>query len=902
MLFGRDSETQLIDELLDGARDGRSGVLVVSGGAGIGKTALMRYAKEQAADLVVLRGSGIETEAELPFAGLHLILRPLLDRLGDLPRRQADALRRAFRLTEADPADGDDRFLVGLAVLTLLAEEAPLLCLVDDAHWLDAASADALLFAARRLEAEGVVLLIGTRDEPGTPWLLMAGQAECRLRALSAEASRGLVDELAPGLSPMLRERVLVEAGGNPLALCEIARTLVAGGANEPGPLPAGDRVQQVYAARIAALGEQSRLMLLVAAAEAGGDLAVVLAAARRLGTGVAELAPAERAGLVTVTGDAITFRHPLVRAAVYYGAPLAQRQAAHGALAAVLRERRGDDADRLAWHLAASITGEDETVAAGLEEAAERAKERGAHAVAASAYERAARLTPEPRARAWRLVKAAAAANDVGRLDSMNRLADAAGQLCDDPLLRAEITRLRMVAYPLDWRRYLPGLITAAAAIRDEHPRRYVELYALVLHRELLRGGADLPGDVIPALIDLASRPGLVRPADRAMIEYASLALGYAGAGRPDNRPYLAAIRTRAVHAMPRERIVAGNLAFRAGDHDTLVDISAALATECRQTGMAGWLSGALSGLALGQVLRGDWAEARASAAEGLRLAGDVGQPGRAVWHLTVLSLLDALAGDEQGCRGWIAQAADLVGQGQESFKNDWTVNLGVLDIGYGRFGDAMRRMESLRDWNLDTRFVFEPDMVEASARSGELDRAREALAGFEPWASYTGQPWALAVAARCRGLVSPPEHAGQHYAEALRLHDGAGRPFEEARTQLVYGEWLRREKRRTAAREHLQDAFSTFDRLGAKSWAQRARRELRATGLVASPVPEPVPLARLTPQEFQIVKLAAQGASNRDIAAQMFLSHRTVGYHLYKAFPKLGVASRHELATLFA
>jgi DNA-binding CsgD family transcriptional regulator len=907
ILYGRDAETQVIGSLLAGARENRSGVVIVRGDAGVGKTALLDHAAAQAADLTVLRATGIETEAELPFAGLHLVLRPLLDQLGKLPTRQADALLRAFSLAEEGSSGSDDRFLVGLAVLSLVCEASPLLCLVDDAHWLDTASAEALLFAARRLEAEGVVFVFAARDEPrlfparGLPDIVLAPLAD-------DEAAR-LLDSRLPRLNPVLRDRALAEAAGNPLALTELAVALRDGGPGalpEPGgtaPLPVPQRVQRAFAEQIAALGELARLVLLLTAAEATGDLPLVMAAARQFGAGPADLAPAERAGLITSAPPRLAFRHPLIRAAAYYAAPLERRYAAHHALAAALAGP-GGDADRRAWHLAAAANGPDDDVAAELERAAERARRRGGYGAVAAGYERAAQLTQDPEARARRLLAADTAANDAGSQDRALELAGQAGGLSADPLLRAELARLRALNYRADLRESLPALVAAASAIEENHPRRAAELYTTAMNRATA-AGTDFESLARQILARLSELPlDGMRPVDLAVLQQVRFEVGAAGAERPDTRGYIAAVRADPGGLSPYERVRAAGFAFRMGDHEALLDISAVFVADCRSLGMAGWLPGALQGLMMAQILTGDWPGARASGAEGLRLAADMSQANRAAFLAGLMGMLCALEGDEDGCRSWLDEHERYGGPASQR-RAMAAGNVGLLYLGSAQFGIALALLEERereRQGELgDITFNSHPDLVEAAARGGAPELAARAEAVFRAWAEHTGQPWALAVAARCQALIVPATEAGKHYERAVRLHEGSGRPFEQARTRLLFGEWLRRDRQRAAAREQLTAALDTFEALGAKTWADRTRVELRATGLAATRVRQPGLLAALTPQELQIVRRAAAGESNRDIAAQLFLSHRTVGYHLYKAFPKLGIASRQELAALF-
>ena len=717
MLHGRSAETARIDEVLAAAQAGRSGALVVRGEAGVGKTALLDYAAGTAAGMRLLRGTGIESEAELPFAALQLLLRPGLGRLDVLPPPQARALRGAFGLAEAP---GTDRFLIGLAALSLLSELAgsgALLCLIDDAHWLDRASADALLFAARRLEEEGVVLLIAVREEEGFD---APGLAELPLGRLDRDASRALLAERAPGLPAVLADRVLAEAAGNPLALLELPAALsgfpvapadtpaspaaLAASLELPAPLPLPRRLQHSYYRQVAGLPAAVRTFLLVAAAEETGDLGLVRRAAHGLGAPAAAAEEAERSGLIVVDAQAVAFRHPLVRAAVYQGVTSAERAAAHAALAAALGGPLAGElgADRRAWHRAAAADGPDEQVAAELERAAARARQRLGHAAAAAALERAARLTPEQPDRARRLIAAAGAALDAGRPDAATALAAQA-----------------------------QDLTTEAAAVDGDEPR----------------------------CRDLAARA------------------------------------------------------------------------------------------------------------------------------------LDRVAAED------VANVATMA---------EWA--LALLDLGLGRYGAALERFELTASAPLRhyiQPILFAPDQIEAAVRLGlpghAADRAAEPLTRFAAWAGATGQPWADAVLHRCRALVASAPEAEDHYLRALRQHAVSGRPFEHARTALLYGEWLRRHRRGTDARAHLRAALALFDRTAARPWADRARAELRAAGEPTAPgASAPDQLTLLTAQELQVVRLAASGATNRDIAAQLFISPRTVSHHLYRAFPKLGVTNRTSLARL--
>jgi DNA-binding CsgD family transcriptional regulator len=761
-----------------------------------------------------------------------------------------------------------------------------------------------LLFTARRLEAEGVLMMLAARAGPSP--FAAPGLRDLSLAPLdSAEASR-LLEERAGHLASALRGRVLAEADGNPLALVELAAAVtVDSAAAGTGPLPVTHSVQELLADQIARLGEPTASLLLLAAAEATGDLTLVLSAAKVLGTGAEALTAAERAGLVAVDQLRLTFRHPLVRAASYHSAPLAARQAAHRALAAAL-DGQPDPDGRRAWHLAAAASERDEGLAAQLDQVAERSRTRGGYAAVSAAYERAAQLTPGNEARARRLVAAGSAAYNAGQMGRAERLVDQAQQLTSNPLRLAEIALFRTAQVTGDQRARIAKLATAVAAIADRYPERAYIMLCVALGAAPALTDPELSRMNRTLLSQLDSLPlppdDRLRLMYRAVVQRSRLYAGDQGADIAVIRDCVAEIRENPTEAGAPERISACLLAFWLGDHDALADISAAMVADCRRRGMLGWLPSALQGLTFAQILRGEWAQARASALEGLRLE-DMGQSQRTAFLAGTLAVLAAHAGDEDGCGSWLAEYGRLGGAAlvRENYQR---VLFGLLDLGNGRFSAALERLATLLDtWWKDTdEFIFLPDLVEAAARCGDLDQARRALARFEAWANLAGQPWAFAVAHRCRALVSDAASAETHYLAAVAGRHQDGRPFEHARALLLYGEWLRRQRRRTEARAQLTAAHEIFEDLGAACWIRRTAKELAATG--AAPADAPARpagvLSRLTPQELQVVQLAAAGLSNRDIGAQMFLSPRTVGYHLYKAYPKLGVTSRAELARL--
>ncbi|MFI6786689.1 ATP-binding protein [Nonomuraea sp. NPDC050383] len=907
MLYGRAAEIEQIDRLLAEARDGRSGVLVLRGVAGIGKSALLDHAAREASAMGMrtLRGVGIESETELVFAALHLLLRSGLDRLDRLPAPQADALRGAFGLA---PSSAADRFLIGLGALTLLSElagDGPLLCLVDDAQWLDRSSADALVFAARRLEAEGVALILAVRD--GSHGFRPSGLPETRLGGLGPEAAAALLGEAAGTLAPHVRDRILAESEGNPLALIELPAALtldqraghVAPLAYHLGPLPLTGRMQEAFQTQIHALPEPAQTLLLVAAAESTGDLAVILGAAQRMGVAPDAVEPGERAGLIRVD-EGLAFRHPLIRAAAYQGAPFTRRLAAHRALAAAI----GEAGDARAWHLAAACTEPDEGVAVELEHAAEQARRRSGHAATAAAYRRAAQLTPDPRHRVRRLISAAEAAMDAGQLLQSRALADRAARLTDDPRERARLAGVRAaVEFEQGSPRVAHGILTAAAApIADADPTMAASMLLEAVRDAWFAGAPELARQAVDRVNGLALPSGHpLHPVISGMTGLAALLAGDAARGLVRIHAALADAR-RFPPAGPGERLIIASMAFMVGDDETSMDLAARLVDDCRAQAMIGRLPHALQNLASSQLYLGRFRDAQASAAEAVRIAEDTGQHHR-VDHLQgVLAWLAAVSGDDLTCEQLTRRVrAHATDHGNVS-SLAWAVWAeGLLALGQGRTQAAWELLEAgitgvVRHQLTPTLFV--PDLVEAAVRCEQAERARAPLARFEEWATATRQPWARAVALRCRALTAVGEEETEsRYAEAISLHLNGGRPFEEARTRLLFGEWLRRGRRKADARIHLRQALETFERAGAGPWATRARAELRATGEAVSDVRATGPAGLLTPQELQIVRLAARGATNRDIGAQLFLSPRTVGYHLHKAFPKLGVASRTQL-----
>jgi DNA-binding CsgD family transcriptional regulator len=904
VLYGRAVEQSVIEQLLVGASAGRSGVLVIRGDPGIGKTALLDYAARSAnvvsgpdgVGMRVIRGRGVESEAELPFAGLHLLLRSALDHLPALPRTQQDALGAALGLRRAGPYD---RFLVGVAVLSLLAELAegqPLVCLVDDAHWLDRASASALVFAARRLDAEGIAIIFAARDNHAV--FPASGLRVLRLSGLDAASADALLADHAKGLTPAARSRILAEACGNPLGLIELPAAYLASppAAGWPGntTLALTDRLQQAFEGQIRRLPAGTQTILLAAASEDSGGLGVLLDAARALGVEAAALGRAEQAGLVGIADRTVTFRHPLVRAALYHGATLSQRLAVHRALAGALRSPA--DADRRAWHLAAATTGPDEEVAAELERTAGEASARSGYAAAAAAYERAVQLGTDLEAQPRRLAAAAEASVETGDMDHARGLAARAAAQTTDPVVRARLANVRARADVAQGQLHAAHRLLAEGAgqIASLDAPRATRMLAYAMHVAWYAGDRGLVADTAGRLEAVGG--SLAEPLIQLMLRLAVQA-----AERPgDDLPRLADLVAQARRLRagdPYDLTMIAIAALVTGRIPDACDLLGTLVTDARSLGRIGWLPSLLMCLAQALLLDGRHCDALASATEALRIARDTGQPQWTSDLNGIMAYLAAAEGDQGRCRQLADAAVAEPASASISAAQAWVHwAFGLLDLGRGRPDTALVQLETV--WQGPARYYAStlrsvPDLVEAAVRVGQPERAAEPLARFSDWARRACVPALEALAERCHALLETGEEAEQHYLTALKLHEG---PFEQARTQLLYGAWLRRARRKSDARTQLRAAVDTLDRIHAAPWAEQALAELAAAG-AAAPRTDRARSPRLTPQELQVARLAAQGLSNRDIAAQLFLSPRTVGYHLYKAFPKLGITSRSQL-----
>ncbi|MFI0447481.1 AAA family ATPase [Actinomadura sp. 6N118] len=898
-LLDRQRERAALDGLLGDLRSGRGRVLVVRGDAGVGKSALLEYLAGAAADMRVARAVGVESEMELAFAGLHLLCVPLLDRLEGLPRPQRDALGVAFGLREGD---APDQFMVALAVLTLLsevAEERPLLCVVDDAQWLDRASAQALAFAARRLLAEPVGLIFAAR-EPGEQF---RGLADLEVGGLPDQEARTLLQSVVRfRLDEPVQDRILAETNGNPLALLELPRglgpaQLASGfGLVEGQAIPA--RIEQGFRSRLETLPADTRSLMLVAAVEPVGDPVLVWRAAERLGIPTSAAEAAQTDGLLQI-GTRMRFRHPLVRSAVYSASSLPERRAAHWALAEVTDRDRHPD--RRAWHLAAAVLGPDEEVAAELERSAGRAQARAGMAAAAAFLQRAAELTGEPAPRSERALAAAQANLQAGAFDAATELLAmaAAGPL--DELQQARAALLRgQIAFASSAGGDAPTLLLKAAKQLEPLDvvlarETYLDAWYAALFAGQFAGAGDLH-EVSQAARSAPPPAGAPRPSDLLLDGVAVLVTE----GRAQAAPLLRqSARVFAEEEITMaERLRWSPMAVAAAswvwDEECWHTIQARELQFCREAGLLAQLVIWVNSTVTLAVWRGDFAVAASLIAEGEAIAaatgtryppfGAISLAGFRGAEAEAIELIDAVITD--------ARAA---GQGTGIQYAQWVS--AILYNGLGRHEKALAEAQAAEQApELHVSMWALPELIEAAIRTGQTRLAADALGSLAEATSIGQTDWGQGIYARSRALLRDGEDAERCYGEAIdRLSRTGFRP-ELARAHLLYGEWLHGEGQRTDARAQLRTAHDMFAAIGMQAFAERARRELLATG---ETVRRPTAGTRdqLTPQEAQIARLARAGMSNPKIAAQLFLSPRTVEYHLGKVFAKLEITSRHQL-----
>ena len=901
---------RLVARLLDDARAGRSAVLAVVGEAGMGKSAILDAAADEARDLNVLRARGIQSEARIPFAALYELLRPALDHLDRLATPQREALEGALALR---PARAQDRFAVGAATLGLLAaycEDSPLLVLVDDAQWIDGSSADALLFAFRRLIADPIAVLLAVRE--GEPSLVDGADLPTHhLAGLDRADTAELVGRLHGTEAPLgesVIERLHRGTGGNPLALVELANDAASTSVGHvfDTPIATITSVGRVYLERCEDLPGAAREVLVLVAASDTGELPMLARAAALAGLDIADLGAAETVGLVALTGDGVEFRHPLVRSAVYAAAPADRRRAMHRALAGALPDAQ---ADRRAWHLALAALGPDDAASSALEQAGQRARARSAYDVASQAFERAGSLTFDDGRRCALLLAAADAAWLGGRPPRAVALLDGARR--DAPTVRdvAAVDHQRgLIAARLGpVGEGLQILLDGAELVVDLDPEEAVVMLAEAVNASFYAGNPT-------AMLAAASRiHALVGPdTGRRVAFFAAMAQGMAliFGGHGDTRG--ADLVREAVALVEGSdeladdlRLLAwaamGTLWLRESEADrTLIDRAMDVA---RRRSAVGVLPFLLSHLAVDGMASDRWTEAETAFHEAIELARETGQRTDLGFALARLAWLEARQGKELACRSHADEARALAAELDLGLSEIWSIAaLADLDLGMGRLDAAVELFEAevdaLRSRQVgDVDLSPEPELVELHLRLGHREQADAHQASFEREAVAKGQPWALARAARGRGLLAPADEIDRHFGDALAWHDETPDVFEAARTRLLYGARLRRARHRLRAREHFRDALATFDRLGAAPWYDIAVAELAATGETARRR-DPSTRRDLTPRELQIALLLADGSTTREAAAMLFLSPKTVEFHLRSVYRKLGINSREELA----
>ena len=901
--MGRRSEREVLDRLVEAVRDGESRVLVVRGDPGVGKTVLLEYLAEQASGwgCRVARAVGVQSEMELAFAGLHQLCAPMLGRVERLPAPQHEALQTAFGLSAGPPPD---RFFVGLAVLSLLAEvagERPLICLVDDEQWLDRASAQALGFTARRLAADPVGLVFAVR-EPGAE---LAELPELDVEGLGEDDARALLDSALTGpLDAQVRDVIIAETRGNPLALLELPQGLtpaeLAGGFGLPGAAPLTGRIEDSFRRQLDALPDQTRRLLQLAAADPSGNRSLVWRAAGRLGIPVHAAAPAMEAGLAEF-GFRVRFRHPLARSAAYWAASLSDRQQMHAALGEVTNPVT--DPDRRAWHRAQAAAWPDEDVAGELEGSARRAQARGGMAAAAAFLERSVLLTADPARYAERALAAAQASMQTGAFGGALDLLAAAEAGPLDEFQRARVDLLRgHVAFASGFGSDAPLMLLKAARRLEPFDLDLARETYLIAWRAAVNSGHSAGGHVLPeicrAIRALPPRPGAPRPLDLLLDGLALLSTGGHAAAIPTLQR--AAIANTDLSAEDVLRWGSVSASAAVWDYEGMYAISARQVQLIRDVGALAQLPVCLTSLGVAAAWIGDLASTASLIAEADSVAAATGS--RAAPY--ALLRLRALQGREAEATAAIATAVEQAGAAGQGIAVAWAHwAAAVLYNGLARYeaaASAARQAPSNTCEPWISMWVL-PELVEATVRGGNTGLACDAVARLEETTQPCGNDPALGIEARCRALVSDGAVADELYREAIdRLTRTRLRP-ELARAHLLYGEWLRREARRVDARGQLRTAYDMLVAIGMEAFAERARRELIATGeRVRKRSVET--RGQLTPQEEQIARLARDGRTNAEIGARLFLSARTVEWHLRKVFTKLGIGSRRELHAALA
>jgi DNA-binding CsgD family transcriptional regulator len=906
-LLGRVEEREWLADLLGRARDGQGGAVVLRGEAGIGKSALLEDFAEKARDFCVCRAVGVESEMELAYAGLQQLCRPLVDRLPELPALHRNALEKVFGLGAGSPPD---RFLVGMAVLDLLATVAqgePLVWLVDDAQWLDRSSIQTLGFAGRRLRAERVVIVIAARDAGEDADL--AGLPQIRLGGLSTEDAGLLLDSVVTGpTDPPVRDRIIAETRGNPLALLELPRAWttaeVVEGLSESASVPIAGHLELAFAKRLGELPPDTQTFLALAAAEPKGDPALLWSAAQQLGLDWSAAAPAEVAGLIEF-GRRVYFRHPLVRSAAYRGAPVQKRLEVHRALAEVTDPIR--DADRRAWHRASSTVAHDEVIAVELEQSAGRAKARGGLSAAAALLERAAALTPDETRRADRTLAAANAKRDAGALEEALHLLSALASEAPSELRDALADQLRgQIAF--DQRRGAAAaklLLSAAQRLEPFDARLARDTHLEALAAAVWASGADGQGLIREvAEAALAAPPAVESPrtADVLLDALASRVTEGYEAAAPTMTRALSAARSHVVGADDVESLLwlagnraAGILATEAWDYETGRELAERQVRVARDSGALVQLQFALNFLANNVVLTGDTRGA-AALVEEERLLSTMTRVAPVGYSSL---LLDAFRGAADRAIPMIEATIETAMQDGQGRIVAFAHYVGaVLYNGLGRPAEALDCARRVIEWDaLGYQTLAAAELAEAASRVGDAVRLASTSAWVRARAAATPTEWALGIAARVEALDADGARADALYRQSIEHLGQTPLRVELARSHLLYGEWLRREGSRGDARDQLTIAHDALNDMGIQAFAERARRELSATTGRRMRRYVDAPSTQLTSQELQIAQLVQQGLSNPEIGGRLFLSPRTVEWHLRNVFGKIGVSSRRQL-----
>ncbi|MFI6876174.1 ATP-binding protein [Streptomyces sp. NPDC050400] len=905
-LIGRRAECQVLDDLLAQARDGHSGVVVVRGEAGIGKTELLNHLVGRADGFRVVRAAGVQSEMELSYAGLHQLCAPLLSHLDDLPGPQRTALRTAFGLRAGD---APDRFLVGLATLSLLAGAAadePLLCLVDDAQWLDRVSSQTLEFVARRLLAESVLLVLAVRESG--PRETLATLPELFVHGLDEQDSRQLLDSVVTGpLDPLVRDRIVAETRGNPLALLELPRGLtaveMAGGFDGPTARPLAGQIEAGYLRRIQALPAEAQRLLLVAALEPVGDVSLLRRAAERLDIPVdSAVTQAEASGLLTL-GTWVRFRHPLVRSAAHHAAGVEERRRVHRALAESIDVDL--DPERRVWHLASAATEPDEDVAAELEGSAGRAHRRGGLAAAAAFLHRASELTPDAARRGARTLAAARAKYQAGAYDTARELVDVAdlNPLGEVGIGRANLLRGQITTAARSAGAGLPLLLEAARQLQPYDAELARQTYRDAIYAALTAGRLATGGvrDVAEAVLSV---PAPDHPADREDLLLTGLARmvteGYA-VGAPLVLDAVRAFRTD--RRTPQDALgwlpLVCRTAHNVWDFAAWSELSARLVDLAREDGALAVLPSALLLRLSNRVFAGDLRAADSLLVEAEAIGEATGSSFFARYGALVV---EPFKGREAPTRQAIAAVTHdrlLQNEGKVITATQWAE--AVLCNGLGRyeeaFGAARRGCENPQELGLSLQSRVE--LVEAAVRLGRTARATESVRTIDEMCRVSGTPWALGTSAAVRALVAEGAAAEPLHQEAIEQLDLAQTRMDSARARLRYGEWLRRERRPADARIRLGEAYEMLGDAGAEAFAERARRELRAAGAKVRRRTTATSVT-FTAKEAEIARLARDGFTNPEIAARLVLSPHTVEWHLRKVFAKLGISSRKEIGSV--